>query len=51
MCRSIAIATGKPYAEVHAALNELAKDERTGRLDRCYVKPRITAQVPKTIRI
>jgi hypothetical protein len=30
VCRSIAIATGKPYQEVHDALNALAKRERTG---------------------
>ena len=28
VCRSIAIASGKPYAEVYAALNALAKSER-----------------------
>lgn len=32
VCRSIAIATGKPYQEVYDALNTLAKSERwTGR--------------------
>lgn len=34
VCRSIAIATGKPYQEVYDALNELAKSERTGRRKR-----------------
>lgn len=31
VCRSIAIATGKPYAEVYDALNILGKDERITR--------------------
>ena len=30
VCRSIAIATGKPYREVYDALNEFAQSERTG---------------------
>jgi hypothetical protein len=32
--RAIAIATGKPYAEVYDALNELAKLERKGKRKR-----------------
>jgi hypothetical protein len=32
--RSIAIATGRPYAEVYAAINEVAKSERTGKRKR-----------------
>lgn len=32
--RSIAIATGKPYKEVYAALNVLGKSERTGKRKR-----------------
>ncbi len=33
-CRSVAIATGKPYQEVYDALNELATRERTGKRKR-----------------
>lgn len=31
VCRSVAIATGLPYAEVYRLINELAAAERTGR--------------------
>lgn len=31
VCRSIAIATGKPYKEVYDLINEYAKSERTGK--------------------
>ena len=34
VCRSIAIATGKPYKEIYDALNELAKSERIGKRKR-----------------
>lgn len=34
VCRSIAIATGKPYQEVYDALNDLARLERTGKRKR-----------------
>ena len=34
VCRSIAIATGKPYQEVYDELNELAKSERVGKRKR-----------------
>lgn len=34
VCRAISIATGKPYKEVHAALNERGKSERTGKRKR-----------------
>lgn len=34
VCRSIAIATGKPYQEVYEALNALASTERTGKRKR-----------------
>lgn len=34
VCRSIAIATGKPYQEVYDALNVLGKSERTGKRKR-----------------
>ena len=34
VCRAICIGTGKPYAEVYAALNELAKSERRGKRKR-----------------
>ncbi len=30
-CRAIAIASGRPYAEIYARINELAKSERTGK--------------------
>lgn len=30
VCRAISIASGKPYTEVYAALNEVAQDERRG---------------------
>jgi hypothetical protein len=33
-CRAVAIATGKPYAEVYAAINELGSHERTGKRKR-----------------
>lgn len=32
--RSAAIATGRPYAEIYAAINALAKSERTGKRKR-----------------
>jgi hypothetical protein len=31
VCRSIAIATGRPYLEIYEALNEIARSERTGK--------------------
>ena len=34
VCRAISIATGSPYRDVYAALNDLGKDERTSKRKR-----------------
>ena len=49
VCRSIAIATGKPYREVYGALNELGKSERTGKRKRGKSSSR-TGVYKQTIR-
>lgn len=49
VCRSIAIATGKPYQEVYDALNELGKLERTGKRKRGKSSSR-TGVYKQTIR-
>lgn len=49
VCRSIAIATEKPYQEVYDALNELGKHERTGKRKRGKSSAR-TGVYKQTIR-
>lgn len=49
VCRAIAIATGRPYAEVYEALNALGKSERTGKRKRSKSSARTGVYKP-TIR-
>jgi hypothetical protein len=49
VCRSIAIATGRPYQKIYDALNAFAAGERTGKRKRGVSSER-TGVYPRTIR-